>query len=411
MVSEQSRVEVGELRDGRSTRGTISVVPLWSLRLHPVVADPPLPPSPRVYSRTPMPLTDTQVRNQLRNVNDPELHKDIVTLGMVKDVRIDGDRVALTIELTTPACPMKDVIERDVKGALAEIGAADVAINFTAQTRGADKAKSALPQVKNIVAVGAGKGGVGKSTVAVNRAVALQRAGASVGLMDGDIYGPSLPTMLGVTGQVPSVIDLPGGRKIRPMAVHGIHAISIGSLVEAEKPLIWRGPMAHAALKQLLLDNTHWPELDYLIVDLPPGTGDVPLTLCQIVQVTGAVVVATPQQVALDDATRAVRMFQQLGAPILGVVENMSYFVTPDGAEHDVFGRGGTRAMADRMGLPFLGELPMFPELRVNSDSGKPHANFEGNAKLRAALESIAGRLAGEVSKANDQIGVALSVE
>lgn len=355
-------------------------------------------------------MTKDQVLAQLRKVQDPELFKDIVTLGMVKEIVIDENDVALTVELTTPACPLKDVIERDVRNALKEIGVGEVKLTLTAQTRGPEKKQAALPQVRNIIAVGAGKGGVGKSTIAVNLAVGLQRAGASVGLMDGDIYGPSLPTLLGLRGQTPSVIETDSGRKIRPFHVHGVHAISIGTLVEPEKPLIWRGPMAHAALKQLLLDNTWWPELDYLIVDLPPGTGDVPLTLCQIVQVTGAVVVATPQQVAIDDASRAVRMFQQLGAPVLGVIENMSCFVAPDGREHDIFGRGGAKAMAERMGLPFLGELPMFPELRINSDLGQPTSNYENNERLKEALEKIVGRLAGEISKVNALGGVSLEV-
>jgi ATP-binding protein involved in chromosome partitioning len=185
--------------------------------------------------------------------------------------------------------------------------------------------------------------------------------------------------------------------------VHGIHAVTIGSLVEQEKPLIWRGPMAQGAFKQLFADNTDWPELDYLIVDLPPGTGDVPLTLCQMLPLTGSVIVATPQQVALDDAIRAVRMFQQLGAPILGLVENMSYFVGPDGSEHDIFGRGGTQQTAQRLGLPYLGAIPMFTELRVNSDAGTPHKNFEGSPKLKEALETIVGNLAGQVSLRNLQ--------
>jgi ATP-binding protein involved in chromosome partitioning len=206
-----------------------------------------------------------------------------------------------------------------------------------------------------------------------------------------------MPTMLGIKGQTAFV----RGGKIVPHSVHGIHAITIGSLVEQDKPLIWRGPMAHGAFKQLLLDNTDWPELDYLVVDLPPGTGDVPLTLCQLLPLTGAVVVATPQQVALDDAVRAVRMFQQLGAPILGLVENMSYFVGPDGSEHDIFGRGGTERAAQQMALPYLGAIPLFTELRVNSDAGTPGRNFEGSPKLREALESIVGHLAGEVSKRN----------
>src|SRR5207249_4820009 len=186
-----------------------------------------------------------------------------------------------------------------------------------------------------------------------------------------------------------------------PFHVHGIHAITIGVLVEPEKPLIWRGPMAHGAFKQLLLDNTEWPELDYLIVDLPPGTGDVPLTLCQLLPLTGAVVVATPQQVALDDAIRAVRMFQQLGAPILGIIENMSYFVQPDGSIADIFGRGGAQRAANELQLPFLGEIPMFTELRINSDNGNPTGNFEANPQMRSSLETVVSRLAGEVSKRN----------
>src|SRR3954454_11647796 len=347
-----------------------------------------------------MALTRDQVMSALRTVQDPELFKDIVTLNMVKDVRIDGPNVEVTVELTTPACPLKEVIEKDVTAALRNAGAEQVKLNITANTRGAvGQKRDALPQVKNIVAVGAGKGGVGKSTVAVNLAVGLQRCGATVGLMDGDIYGPSMPTMLGIKGQPPQV----RGNKILPHPVHGIHAITIGALVEQDKPLIWRGPMAHGAFKQLLLDNTEWPELDYLIVDLPPGTGDVPLTLCQLLPLTGAVVVATPQQVALDDAVRAVRMFQQLGAPVLGLVENMSYFVGPDGTEHDIFGRGGTERAAQRLGLPYLGAIPMFTELRVNSDAGNPEANFAGNPKLRESLERITQTLAGEVSKRNMQ--------
>lgn len=357
-----------------------------------------------------MALDREQALAALRTVKDPELFKDIVTLGMVKELQVSGTDVSVTVELTTPACPMKDVIERDVTVALRRAGAEAVRVTLTANTRGAGGGGSggpeaqragALPQVKNIVAVGAGKGGVGKSTVAVNLAVGLARAGAAVGLMDGDIYGPSMPTMLGLKGARVESTKVDDVMKILPFFVHGIHAVTIGALVEQEKPLIWRGPMAHGAFKQLLLDNTHWPALDYLVVDLPPGTGDVPLTLCQLLPLTGAVVVATPQQVALDDAVRAVKMFQQLSVPILGLVENMSYLPMPDGSIHDLFGRGGTRAAADRLGLPFLGELPMFSELRVNSDAGTPGKNFEGAPALRQSLDGIVGRLAGEVSKRN----------
>jgi len=337
----------------------------------------------------------------LRTVMDPELGRDLVSLNMIKDVQVDGSAVRVVVELTTPACPLKDRIQRDVEAALKKAGAQQVTIELTARTRAAapTPGKEVLPHVKNIVAVGAGKGGVGKSTIAVNLAVSLQRFGAAVGLMDGDIYGPSMPTMLGLRGKLPEV----RGPRIIPHHVHGIHVITIGSLVEDDKPLIWRGPMAHAAFKQLLLDNTDWPELDYLIVDLPPGTGDVPLTLCQLLPLTGAVVVATPQQVALDDCIRAVRMFQQLGAPVLGIVENMSYFVDPAGTKHDIFGHGGAQRAAQELSIPYLGDLPMFTELRVNSDAGNPTANFESNAQLKQALERLVQNLAAQVSLRNMQ--------
>lgn len=345
-----------------------------------------------------MPITREQVIAALRTVQDPELFKDIVTLNMVKDIRLDGDSVFVTVELTTPACPLKERIEKDVTAALRAAGAKEVSLELTANTRGpAAPRKDVLPQIKNVVAVGAGKGGVGKSTLALNLAVGLQRAGAAVGLMDGDIYGPSMPTMLGIKGQTPRL----SGSKIIPHFVHGIHAITMGSLVEQDKPLIWRGPMAHGAFRQLLVENTLWPELDYLIVDLPPGTGDVPLTLCQLLPLTGAVIVATPQQVALDDAIRAVRMFQQLQTQVLGIVENMSYFVAPDGSEHDLFGRGGAESAAGRLGLPFLGSIPLYIELRVNSDAGVPHQNFQGNPTLAAALTHIVQNLAGQISLHN----------
>jgi ATP-binding protein involved in chromosome partitioning len=345
-----------------------------------------------------MPLSRDQVVSALRAVQDPELFKDIVSLNMVKEIRLDGDDVFVNVELTTPACPLKDRIEKEVTAALKTAGAREVTLQLTANTRGpATPRKDVLPQVKNVVAVGAGKGGVGKSTVAVNIAVGLRRAGAAVGLMDGDIYGPSMPTMLGIKGQTPKL----SGSKIIPHFVHGIHAVTMGSLVEQDKPLIWRGPMAHGAFKQLLLDNTQWPELDYLIVDLPPGTGDVPLTLCQLLPITGAVVVATPQQVALDDAVRALRMFQQLQTTVLGIVENMSYFVAPDGSLHDLFGRGGAESAAKHLGVPFLGAIPIYTSLRINSDAGTPEKNFEPETPLSAALNKIVENLAGRISLHN----------
>lgn len=347
-----------------------------------------------------MPISRQQAMDALRTVQDPELFKDLVTLNMIKDVHIREGSVHVRVELTTPACPKKEKIRADIEAALKQVGADVVNVELTAKTLSpSGVASSPLPQVKNIVAVGAGKGGVGKSTIAVNLAVGLARAGASAGLMDGDIYGPSAPTLLGIKGRTPK---LEGG-KIIPFPVHGIHVVTIGSLVPEDKPLIWRGPMAHGAFKQLLLDNTIWPELDYLIVDLPPGTGDVPLTLCQLLPLTGAVIVATPQQVALDDAIRAVRMFQQLNAPILGMIENMSYFANPDGSSSDIFGRGGAELAAKKLRLPFLGALPLFTELRINSDAGEPTKNFTGDPRLRDALEQIVQTLAGRVSVQNSQ--------
>lgn len=256
-----------------------------------------------------------------------------------------------------------------------------------------------IPGVDKIIAVGAGKGGVGKSTVSVNLAVALARKGHAVGLMDGDIYGPSLPTMLGLSAHEMIVRE----RMIEPFHVHGIKAVTIGKMVDPEKPLIWRGPMAHGAFKQLS-EQTSWGELDYLIIDLPPGTGDIPLTMAQSLQLAGAVIVCTPQKVAQDDAVRAARMFQQLGVDVLGVVENMSYFIGDDGKNYDIFGRGGAERMAQRLGLPFLGAVPINMALRQNSDSGNASANFEsstaGGEALPRALELLANNLESQTALA-----------
>ena len=262
-----------------------------------------------------------------------------------------------------------------------------------------DDAES-LPGVKHAIAVGAGKGGVGKSTVSVNLAVALARRGHSVGILDGDIYGPSLPTMLALDALDMNVSE----GQIHPFLVHGVKAMTIGKMVDPEKPLIWRGPMAHGAFRQLT-EQTEWGELDYLIIDLPPGTGDVPLTMAQTLRLTGAVVVCTPQKVAQDDAVRAARMFQQLRIDVLGVVENMSYFIGDDGKEYDIFGRGGAEQMAQRLGVPFLGGVPINTSLRANSDSGDPSANFEpataGGDLLPESLERLASNLESQVALAS----------
>lgn len=359
-----------------------------------------------------MSITQDAVLNALRQVKEPEIFKDIITLNMVRELKIDGSVVRLMVEMPVPNSQIRDDLRHQIVERLKQIGVSDVQLDFRVRSQTHSSASQAsrsgpLPQVKHVIAIGAGKGGVGKSTVAVNLAVGLQRTGARVGLMDGDIYGPSIPTMLGIKGAVPQKV---GDHKIKPFEVHGIHAVTIGSLMESDKPLIWRGPMAHGAFKQLLLDHTHWPELDYLIVDLPPGTGDVPLTLCQLLSLSGAVVVATPQQVALDDAIRAIRMFQQLNTPVLGVVENMSYFIAPDGSEHDIFGRGGTRQFAESLGLPLLAEIPMFTELRTHSDGGRPHANFESNPKLRLVLENLAKNVQHQIGLRQDQTGPTLDI-
>lgn len=351
----------------------------------------------------PMPLTVDEVWAALRTVNDPDLGKDLVTLQMVKKVESDLSGVRLTIELTTPACPMKDRIKSDIEGAIraaADAGGeavGDIAVTFTADVRATNdrvrEGSNPLPGVRRIVAVGAGKGGVGKSTVAVNLAVGLARSGARVGLLDADIYGPSMPTMLGLE-DVPAAAR---GNTLLPFEVHGIKAMTVGKLVDPDKALIWRGPMAHKAFAQLAT-QTDWGELDYLIIDLPPGTGDVALTMSQLLPLAGAVVVCTPQRVALDDARRAVRMFEQLGIPVLGVVENMSSFTGDDGRRYDLFGTGGAETMAATMNLPFLGALPIHPTLRTHSDEGTPLRNFDAAAPQRAPLEYLCGEVARQLS-------------
>ncbi|MCX5658148.1 MAG: Mrp/NBP35 family ATP-binding protein [Planctomycetota bacterium] len=346
-----------------------------------------------------MPITKDDVLRQLRKVNDPELHRDLVTLNRVKNVAICDGLVSLTIEHAGQDQGVIDAIKRETLKALLELGKdfKELKVDFAAPTKPtpqqAAAANNPLPGVKHIVAVGAGKGGVGKSTIAVNLAVGLARLGLRAGLLDGDIYGPSAPTLLGIEGRQPQVVK----DQMIPFEVHGIRAITMGALVEPERPLIWRGPMAHGAFRDLST-RTIWGDLDYLIIDLPPGTGDVPLTMSQILPLAGAVVVCTPQKVAQDDARRAVRMFQQLNIEVLGVVENMSYFIADDGKEYDIFGRGGAEKMAQEMGVPFLGAVPINMALRANSDAGTPVANFTGSPTLAGELEAVVRRLQGQVN-------------
>ncbi len=355
-----------------------------------------------------MTLTNKDLIDALRTVLDPDLKKDLVSLNMVKEARFTNGRVVIGVELTTPGRPMKDKIRADIEAAVGlrarELGISllGTTVEFTADVRSPNQKlregeSNPLPLVKQIIAVGAGKGGVGKSTVSVSLAVGLARKGARVGLLDADIYGPSMPTMLGLE-DVPTAAR---GQMLLPFEVHGIKAMTIGKLVDADKPLIWRGPMAHGAFKQLAT-QTDWGALDYLVVDLPPGTGDVSLTMAQLLPITGAVVVCTPQRVALDDARRAVRMFEQLGIEVLGVVENMSYFIGDDGKVYDLFGRGGAEIFAQTIGIPYLGAIPINTALRENCDRGTPLRNWEpsarGDLSLARELDAMCGNVVSQIS-------------
>jgi len=340
-------------------------------------------------------VTSEQVLDVLKRVQDPDLHKDIVSLGFIRNMKIETGKVSFDLNLTTPACPVKDQM-RDEAVALVKglPGVENVEIKMTSEVRQAPQLdKTALAGVRNIVAVGSGKGGVGKSTIAVNIAASLALAGARVGLLDGDIYGPTTPIMLGLEEQPKSV-----GNRMIPQQAAGLKFISMGLLVKSDQPLIWRGPMAHKALQQCLFD-TDWGELDYLMVDLPPGTGDVHLTLAQAVPLTGAVIVSTPQDVGLRISMKTLRMFQQTRVPILGIVENMSYYICPhcDSRDH-IFGQGGGSRAAEQLGIPFLGEVPLDLAIRTQSDIGKPIVIAQPDSPSAKTLRAIAERVAAQVS-------------
>jgi ATP-binding protein involved in chromosome partitioning len=342
-------------------------------------------------------MADEQtILNALRHVQDPELHQDLVSLGMVKDVHIDGERTHLTIELTTPACPLKGKIEADIKQALAAVGAHSVSIDFTSQVRGS-KQNDSLPGVQNVIAVGSGKGGVGKSTVAANIAAGLARDGASVGLLDADIYGPSQAHMYAVNGRRLMADE---DKNIIPLRNYGVKVLSIANLVEDGQALTWRGPILHGTLTQML-QQTLWGELDYLVIDLPPGTGDVQLSLSQLVSVTGAVMVTTPQDVALMDVRRAYTMFRKTHIPVLGIIENMAYYQLPDGSRDYIFGDGGARVFAEQENIPLLGEVPLTRALRESGDAGKPLVLTDPDNSSAAALIEATRTLAGQISIQN----------
>ena len=351
------------------------------------------------YRYPPMALDPQAALESLKKVMDPELRRDIVSLGMVKDLHVENGAVSLKVELTTPACPLRETIGKDVESALRGAGASKVSISWGAQVRSAPGVAAAAltPGVKNIILVGAGKGGVGKSTVALNLAVALARLGAQTGILDADIYGPSLPIMLGTTAR-PNSKD---GKRLEPLELFGLKAMSIGFLIDPDQALVWRGPMVTSALIQLLRD-VNWGELDYLIVDLPPGTGDVPLTLAQNIRAAGVVLVSTPQDVALSDVIRAKLMFDKVSIPVLGIVENMSSFICPHCRQQtNIFDHGGARIAAEKMGIRFLGEIPLDLSVREGGDKGVPIVAGQPDGPQAQAFIEAAQQVAAQVSIQN----------
>jgi len=323
-------------------------------------------------------MTKEDILKALSNVQEPDLGKDIVTLNMVRDLSIEGNYVSFTVVLTTPACPLKDVIKNACINSIKTLVSEDAIVNLKfisdTTTKRSDTG-AVLPKVKNIIAVVSGKGGVGKSTVAANLALALSQGGAKVGLMDADIYGPSVPIMFGVRGERPLMIQIGEKGMIAPLDRYGIKLMSIGLLVDEKNAVVWRGPMASSAIRQFVTD-VYWDELDYLVIDMPPGTGDIHLTLVQTVPVTGAVIVTTPQDVALADAKKAIAMFgqAQINVPIIGLVENMSYFTPAELPDHRyyIFGKEGGKRLADEYDIPFLGQIPLVQSIREGGDEGVP---------------------------------------
>jgi len=352
-----------------------------------------------------MSVNEKQVLDVLRTVMDPDLNQDLVSLGFVKNLKIEGGKVSFTIELTTPACPVRERFKRECDTKLRALdGVTEVEIYMTSRVSGrADFERAeALAGVRNSIAVASGKGGVGKSTVAANLALALSKTGARVGLLDCDIYGPSIPLMFGLKGRMPEVSE---DQKILPLEAHGISIMSIGLLTTEDTPVIWRGPMVHNMIQQFLT-QIKWSSLDYLILDLPPGTGDVQLTLTQSALLSGAVIVTTPQQVSLIDAEKGLKMFEKVNVPVLGLIENMSYFACPDcGKVAEIFKRGGGKELAHELEVPFLGELPIDPDVVRSGDEGAPIIVRNPVSPSAKAYEEIAARMAAQLSIANLKAG------
>ena len=337
-----------------------------------------------------------QIIEALSKVMEPELNNDLVSLNMIQDIEIHEGDVSFRIVLTTPACPLKNQIEKEARESVLKIpgvNKVEITMDAIVPKDGRSRGQLDLP-ISNAIAVGSGKGGVGKSTIAVNLAVVLAQKGARVGLLDADIYGPNIPTMMGITK-----LPTQEGTKLIPAQAYGVKLMSIGFLVKPNQPLIWRGPMLHSALRQFLTD-VEWGELDYLIIDLPPGTGDAPLSLIQSLPLTGGIIVTLPQQVSLDDARRSLEMFRQLDVPILGVVENMSYLEMADGSRMDIFGSGGGEKLAQEAGVPFIGLVPIDSEVRLAGDNGIPVVVSHPESKIAKSFVSITEDVASKVSVA-----------
>lgn len=349
-------------------------------------------------------ITKDAVLQALKNVDDPDLKRDLVSLNMIKDIGINGSRIDVTVELTTPACPLKDKIKDDCVSEIKKQlpAAEEITINLTAKVRESKQSlkNSLMPGVKNTIAVASGKGGVGKSTVAVNLAVALAQDGAKVGLIDADIYGPSIPMMLGIK-EKPQIQPAGDSQKMLPLENFGIKLMSIGFLIDDDAPVIWRGPMASGAIKQFMSD-VEWGELDYLIFDLPPGTGDIQLTLVQTIPLSGSVLVTTPQPVSLIDAQKGLKMFERVNVPVFGIIENMSYFIAPDtGNRYEIFGHGGGEKLAHELNTKFLGGIPIDPRIREGGDTGKPIVFELKDSEESRIIYGIGRELAAEISIRN----------